>query len=169
MDELIKTFHIDWHLLVAQGVNFLIVLTVLYFFAVKPVMKIMRERTRTIEESIKNAEIIETNLKRSEEERQAEVTKGRREAQEIIVTAEKQAESVHKEKLEKARLETDKNVQSAKVTIAQEREQMIKSVKGELADLVVLVSEKVTAKSINDKLQRKLIDEAIDNVRQEKL
>ena len=169
MDELIKTFHIDWHLLVAQGVNFLIVLTVLYFFAVKPVMKIMRERTRLIEESIKNAEIIETNLKKSEEERQAEVNKGRREAQTIIVTAEKQAEVLHKEKLEKTRVETDKVVQSAKATISQERDQMIKSVKGELADLVVLVSEKVTAKSINDKLQKQLIDEAIEDVRQENL
>ena len=36
MEGLVETFHLDIKLLVAQSINFLVVLAVLYFFALKP-------------------------------------------------------------------------------------------------------------------------------------
>ena len=57
MEEIIKTFHIDWKLLIAQAVNFAIVVFALYKFAYKPLLKTMNERTAKIEQGLKDAEL----------------------------------------------------------------------------------------------------------------
>ncbi len=55
MESFITTFHIDWKILIAQGVNFVIIFALLYFFALKPLKKVMSERTHTIEKGIEDA------------------------------------------------------------------------------------------------------------------
>ena len=56
MDSLISTFHIDWHLIVAQLVNFAVVILVLWRFALKPLGKLMDERGQTIAGGLENEE-----------------------------------------------------------------------------------------------------------------
>ena len=62
--ELLDKFGINFSVLLAQAVNFLIVLVVLYRFAYKPILKILHDRTRTIETSLKNAEKFISNLEK---------------------------------------------------------------------------------------------------------
>ena len=67
MDSIIATFHIDWKIIIAQVLNFGVVFGVLYLFALKPLMKVMRERTEKIEKGIKdakeNAEVLNNTKK----------------------------------------------------------------------------------------------------------
>ena len=55
MDSLITTFHIDWKIIIAQVINFLIVFLVLYFFAIKPLKKMMAERADKISKGLTDA------------------------------------------------------------------------------------------------------------------
>jgi F-type H+-transporting ATPase subunit b len=169
MDELIKTFHIDWKLLIAQGVNFLIVLTVLYFFALKPLMKIMHERAKKIEESLKNADLIETNLKNSEEEKQKKINEGRRAAQTIISDSEKSAEDLRRQKIDKTKAEVEKIIKDAKAEIEQERLKMVHGVKSELGDLVLLASNKLTGATLDEKKHHDLIEKVIEELKKNKI
>ena len=66
MDTLLGTFHIDWRLLVAQIINFAIVFAVLYRFVVKPLQKVMLERTAKIEQGLKDAENARARLTNAE-------------------------------------------------------------------------------------------------------
>ena len=70
MQELITTFHIDWKLLIAQIVNFGLVLFVLWKFAIKPLSKVMADRSKEIEKSLDDAKQIRDNLTKSHEERE---------------------------------------------------------------------------------------------------
>ena len=49
MDTIIESFHVDFKLLIAQAINFLIVFLVLYYFVFKPLLKVMKERSEKIE------------------------------------------------------------------------------------------------------------------------
>ncbi|MDP2944107.1 MAG: ATP synthase F0 subunit B, partial [bacterium] len=80
MESLISTFHVDVRLLVAQLINFAIVFFVLYFFAFKPLVKVMADRSEKIDKSLKDADAIEKRLALTERERA-----------EIIAAAKKQA------------------------------------------------------------------------------
>ena len=56
-----------WTLLL-QVVNFLILLLVLYFFAYKPVMKMLDERSRKIKESMDEVQKVKEQAAQTEEE-----------------------------------------------------------------------------------------------------
>ncbi|MBU0613254.1 ATP synthase F0 subunit B, partial [Patescibacteria group bacterium] len=84
MDELVKTFHIDWKLLIAQIINFGIVLGILWYFALKPLMKVMNKRNEDIEQSLKNAEEIEKRLKAAGESKEQMILEAKKESQVIM-------------------------------------------------------------------------------------
>ena len=68
MEQIIETFHLDIKLLLAQAINFAIVFAVLYYFVIKPLTKVMAERSRKIEKSLEDAEKVEKRLEQTEEE-----------------------------------------------------------------------------------------------------
>ena len=77
MEELVKTFHIDAGLLLAQLVNFLIVLVVLYKFAYKPILKTLNDRTGKIEKGLKDAEDAQIKLAEMEKKEKEILTKAK--------------------------------------------------------------------------------------------
>src|SRR3989344_1599152 len=56
MGALFSTFGIDWHLLVAQTANFLILAALLTWLLYKPVLKMVREREQVIARGVEEAE-----------------------------------------------------------------------------------------------------------------
>jgi F-type H+-transporting ATPase subunit b len=80
MDSLISMFHLDTKLLLAQLINFTIVMLVLWFFAVKPLIKVMGERTAKIEKSLREAKEIEEKMAQTEAERQKVLDQTKKEA-----------------------------------------------------------------------------------------
>lgn len=165
MEELIKTFHLDWKLLLAQIINFSVVIAILWIFALKPLMKIMKEREERIAKSLSDAELIEENLKNSDKEKQKKINEGRKEAQKLINSAEKEAEEIKRKKLEKAQAEVEKVIVGARQQISAERELMVEGVKEEMAGLILLAVNKITKKGIDAKAQERLIDESIREIK----
>lgn len=165
MEDLVKIFHIDWKILIAQAVNFSIVLSVLYFFATKPLMQIMKTREKKISEGIANADKVEKRLIEAEEAKKAKITEGRKEAQKILSQTEKDADALKLQKVDDTKAEVKKLVEEARRQINSERENMVKSVKDELGQLIMLAVGKVTKDGISQKTQEKLIDEAIAEIK----
>ena len=69
MNELFSQLGIDPKLLLAQGVNFVILLVVLTKFVYKPLMKMVEERRKKIELGIKGGEKAEQIIKQAEQEK----------------------------------------------------------------------------------------------------
>ncbi|MBU1131968.1 F0F1 ATP synthase subunit B [Patescibacteria group bacterium] len=169
MEELIKIFHIDWKLLIAQILNFCIVLSVLWFFAMKPIMKLLKTREKKISEGLENADKVEQKMAEAEQEKKKKVVEGRREAQIIIENATAEAEKVKEAKEEETRLGVQKIVAEARREINSEREKMVKAVKTELGDLVLLALGKISKEGIGKKAHEKLIDEALEEINKKKI
>lgn len=169
MDDLIKTFHIDWRLLIAQSVNFVIVIVVLGVFALKPLVKLMKEREEKIKKGITDAEKIDEKMVEIKKEREVEVKKGRKEAQQIISKSEKQGEDVRIEKVTKAQKEVEKIITDARAQISAERSLMLKDVKDELGGLIALALGKISSDSIDGKKHKKLIEQTIADLKDSEL
>lgn len=165
MDSIIETFHIDWRLLIAQIVNFAIVAVVLWYFAVKPILKIMQNRTETIEKSFKDAARIEENLKNTEEIKKAEIIKAKQEAQAIFEAANKTANKNKEELLNLAKTEVDKIKIRAKEEIQEAKKQMLKEIKSESAGLVVSALEKIISHDLSEADKKKLLDKTIKEIK----
>jgi len=161
MDELIKTFHIEVNLLVAQMVNFAIVLWVLYKFAYKPVLKTLNSRTNKIEKGLADADAAGKKLEEIVEKEKVVLAKAKKEAQELIRTAEEQAKANSMSIVLEARNQGEKLLLGAKSQIEQEKNKMLSEVKGEIANLVVLATEKIIGEKLDKEKDKELIEKAI--------
>jgi F-type H+-transporting ATPase subunit b len=163
MDELIKTFHIELNLLVAQIVNFTIVLVVLYKFAYKPVLKTLNDRTKKIDKGIKDSELAAKKLSEITEKEKEVLTKAKKEAQEIMKKAEIEAKGNANSLMLEARNGSDKILEDAKRQIEQEKEKIIAEAKTEVANLVILATEKIIGEKMDKEKDKELIEKSLNH------
>ncbi len=160
MDSFISTFHIDWKILIAQAVNFGIILFLLYFFALKPLKKIMNERTSVIEKGIEdakhNAELITTTRKEYEEA----IAKAKSEALVLFQEGKKEAEVKKTEILAQAQADVEAMVASGKKNLEVEKSKMVEEAKSEIVSLVVAATEKI----LKDQVDHSVTEKAIKNI-----
>ena len=161
MDSLIETFHIDVKILISQIINFAIVFAVLYYFALKPLLKNMNERSKKIEKSLSDAERIEEALKKAEEERKEILSRAKKEAGVIVEQAAMHAEVKKNEMLERAKEEIGQVINKEKEKIRTEKEQVLKELKAEVTSLVIAVTEKVLGEKVDDKIDQNLIKKMV--------
>lgn len=168
MEDLIATFHIDWHLMLAQLVNFAIVVGVLWKLAVKPITTTLDKRSREVAQSLKDAarikeEFMAMEAKKAEAERAA-----RQQAQGILKQAEAEAERQRQETLTRVRAEAEKVVADARARFAAEQEEAMRELRREAARLVVAAVTKVVGKIPGAELDKKLAEEAVAEVAKRK-
>lgn len=161
MDSLIETFHIDAKILIAQIVNFAIVFSVLYFFALKPLMKVMAERTKKIEKGLADAKEMEKKLAITEDDYAAKMKEAKSEAAAIMEKANAQAEAKKAEMIAKAKDEIGAIINQEKAQMQTEKAKVLKEIKAELAELVGASLEKVLEAKLDDKKDGELIKRAI--------
>ena len=89
MESIISTFHIDWKIIIAQMINFVIVFVVLYIFALKPLSKLMKERGEKIAKGIDDAKNNAVILEKTAKEYEDVLTKARIEANNIFQTSKR--------------------------------------------------------------------------------
>ena len=161
MENLIGAFHIDYKILIAQLINFTIVLFVLYKFAYNPILKIINARTEKIEKGLKDAEEARKKLEETEIKEKEILNRARKEAQIILESAEKMAVKNKEEVMENAKKKSEEIMTVAKKQLEEERKKMIGEVKAEIADLVVAATEKIISEKLDAHKDKELIEKII--------
>jgi F-type H+-transporting ATPase subunit b len=164
MPEIFEKLGIDYRLIIAQVVNFVLLLVVLQRLAYKPVLKMLNDRTEKIEKSLKQAQKIEEELKNTEETKIAEIKKAKEEAQKIIKEAQDIAEKKSLEALERTKLKTKEIVENAKQEIRFEKEKSVTEAKKEIADVSILIAKKIIGGNIDKNKEKDLIDNVLRKV-----
>ena len=152
MESIINTFHIDWHIIVAQAVYFAVVFAVLYFFALKPLNKLMAERSDKIARGVNDAKTNAEMLAATKAEYDKALNKARGEAQEILQENRKKADAKRAEMMEAAKADVEKIVQNGKKTIEAEKVKMVEDAKKEIVSLAMEATKKLLEKSANENL-----------------
>lgn len=91
---IVETFGIDWPMLVAQAINFLIVAFIIWKFAFKNVLSTIKEREKQISDSLKNADRIKLELEETEKQQQETLQEASLEAKKTISSAQEQAKAL---------------------------------------------------------------------------
>jgi F-type H+-transporting ATPase subunit b len=162
MEELIKTFHIDWKLIIAQLVNFAIVLFVLKYYAYGPVLKMMTERSEKIEKGIKDAEHAHKKLAEIAEKEKEVLVEAKKEAGAIIAKAEAVAVKNKESILAESKQQAEKILADGVKKMEAERVHMMEEIKDQLAELVVAATGKVLAEKIDGDKDKEIIARAIN-------
>ena len=67
---IVDQFGVDWPMLIAQAINFLIVAFVIWKFAFKNILSTVKEREKQIADSLRNADKIKLELEETEKQQQ---------------------------------------------------------------------------------------------------
>lgn len=159
MESLISTFHIDWKIIIAQVINFGIVFAVLYIYALKPLSKLMAERSEKIAKGISDAKSNADVLMNTQKEYDETLRKARMEAQKVFDEGKKEATAKKEQMLNDARLEVENIIAGGKKTLEAEKAKMVEEAKREIATLVISVSEKVLGDKIDKDQAEKSLKE----------
>jgi len=158
--EILKQFGVDWPHFIAQLILFLIVYFVLNRFAFAPLLKILEERRKRIEEGQLNAEKIKKQLAEAELRYQEILRKANDDAQVMIDESRKNNEAFSQREMEKAVKESATIVERARHEIASERNRMVDEVKREMVSLVVKTTAQVAGKVLSPEDHKRLSEEA---------
>lgn len=143
MDSFIETFHIDWKIIIAQSVNFIVVLFILYFLLVKPLKKMMKDRTETISGGLNDAKVNAELLLKTKKEYENVLANARIEANTIFQEGKKEALETKRTMIENANKEVEQMIASGKKSLESEKAKMIEEAKAEIVSLVVKATEKL--------------------------
>jgi F-type H+-transporting ATPase subunit b len=144
--------------------------TLLVFFAAFLVLRklawpqitaALDKRQHAIEESIETAERTRAEARQLLDEYRERLREARSQADEIVARARKAGEVQEREAGEAARVKRDEMMEQTRRDIQAETRRAIQEIRGEVADLTVLATEKVTRKTLDADDQRRLVEEAL--------
>ena len=159
MNETLEMLGIQWQKLIIQGVNFSIVLFVLWKFAYKPIFNILDARKVKIADGIANAEKIKAELAKTESERKRILEQAGDTANLMIEQAREAANRVREVETQKAIAAAEQIIAKAREAAAQDHAKMLAELKREVGRLVVQTTTTVTGKVLTADDQKRLAEE----------
>ncbi len=159
VEQIARTFGVDWPHLLAQIISFSIVCVLLYRFAYRRVLAMLEERRRIIAESLANAEKIKAELARAEAQRQDMIAQAGAQATQLIEKAHAAAARVQEQETQKAIAAAEQIITKAREAAALEHARMLSQLKREVGRLVVQTTRTVTGKVLTPEDERRLAEE----------
>jgi len=166
MTELVKSLGIEWPILIAQVVNFAILLAILAKFVYKPVIKLLDERREGVAKTLEREEKAATKLAAADADREKILAQARLESQKIIDEAKRDGGEVKKKLLASTKEEIAKQKADADKRLKDERTRLVMEVKGEIGTLIVDTIEKTLGDVLDARTQGKMVEQALAAIRE---
>jgi len=146
-------------------VAFIVMVAVMAKFMYPAIAKVAMERQKLISDQLEQAERQRDEATRTLAEAEAKLNAARAQADEVIAGASRSGEQIRGELRGKGEEEAARLLDKARKDIEAARQTAIDSVREQVADMVVLATEKVIHETIDKDKHRRLIDEAINEVK----
>jgi F-type H+-transporting ATPase subunit b len=159
MESISQQFGLYWPNLIAQVILFVIVYLVLRKYAFGPIIAVLEERRRRIEEGQANAERIKQQLAEAQTKYEEILAKANAEAQRLIDEVRATGDRLAEQKRQQAISEAEQIMTKAQEAISRERDSVMTDLKKELGRLVVETTSKVTQKVLTPEDQKRLSEE----------
>lgn len=157
---------IDWFTLVAEIVNFLILVWLLQRFLYRPIVNAMAAREQNIANRLQDAE--EKNQQAEAEAERYHTLRQELEAERdtMLETAREEAEARRKDLIQKARAEVDEIHQNWHLAVQQQRTAFLNEVQSRIGESTVLMTQRVLNDIADDDLETRVVNTFLRQIRQ---
>jgi F-type H+-transporting ATPase subunit b len=164
IQEIARTFGVDWQHLAAQTISFAIVCALLYRFAYRPVLAMLDARRKTIADGLANAQKIRAELAKIEAQRQQTLRDASERGNKLIEEARQAAAQVREQETQKAIAAAERILADARQAADRDHDRMLAELKREVGHLVVQATAAVSGKVLTQEDQRVLAEETAKQV-----
>ncbi len=155
--EIFAKLGIDWKLFIAQIINFAILFLILRRFAYRPMLAFLEERTERIDQGLKDADAAHKKLIEMEEKEKQVLEQAKQEAKAILEKAKVSGKQRYESMLATAKADVLRLTQQAQATMEIEKAKLLTEAKAQLAQLIVLTTEKVLQEKLDVEKDGELI------------
>lgn len=152
--------------MIAAVLQWVLLLILLRWFVYKPILAAMQKRRDTIAKQIGDADGLKEEAETLRREAQQLVEHARDEAKQVLVGARREAEEQAQKIVEQAQREASYRQKAAIEEIEHERDLALASIRGQVADLVLLAAGKVIERSLTEQDQSRYIEEILQDAGQ---
>jgi len=157
--EGLERLGINLTFLVAQAVNFGVLLFIMARFIYPPLQRTLEARQARVRDSLAEAERVKQEAAAKQRELQAQLEKERREAQEALQRALQASEKVKDEIIAQAKQEAEQIKARARQDAEAERRRALAEAQRAIADLSILATRKVIGEALPAEQHRRLVQE----------
>lgn len=147
--------------ILAQILNFLILVVILRAVAYKPVARLLQQRSDKIRGDLNQAEADRKAAEQTLADYKAQLSDAHKKAQEIVDKANVTARKEHDAAVEETRREIERMKSSAQAEIENERNRAFDEMKSQIVALSLAAAGKVVSKNLDSKENDKLVNDFI--------
>lgn len=152
---------LDPGMMIWTWITFLVLLAVLLKIAWKPILSMVNQREKTINESIEKAEEARNQAEQMMEEQQKKLNSAQDEIRRMLKENKELAEKTRNEIIENAKAEAEKLQQRAHADIERERQAAVQELRKQVADLAIMAASQLIKENLDAQKHRELIDDYI--------
>lgn len=156
---------IEPSLLLAQIINFSIIVFVLTKFLYKPILAMLEKRKKLIEENLARSEFLRLEEEKMQIRKEKLLSEARKEARAILEEAKKQATQTEHEIVLAAHREASEINEKAKREIVAIHEALAHDIRRESVELAGLMTKQLVGSVLNSADQHKLIEKYLEEAR----
>ncbi len=160
MEEVLHNFGVDWQLLIAQVINFLIILYLLKRFLYKPVFNLLKKREEAIKQGLSKADESKKALDEALVKEKKIIKEAQDTGKKIIQEAKEQSETVAKKIEEKAKKQADQMLEDARAQIEREKRAVEKELEKHVSELSVKILKQSLDNVFTEKEQSEVVAKA---------
>ena len=153
--------------ILAQILNFLILVVLLRAVAYKPVARLLQQRSDKIRNDLEKAEADRKAAEQTLADYKVQLADAHKRAQDIVDKANITARQEHDAAVAETRKEIERMKQVAQAEIESERNRAFEDMKSQIVTLSLAAAGKVVSKNIDTKENDKLVNEFISNLNKE--
>lgn len=146
------------------GITFIVLLLVLRKFAWGPIVGMLDERERSIRDAIDQAKKERLEAERLLANQKESLAKAQREASDLAKRSQADMEALRADLTARARKEADDLVAGARLQIEEEKAKAMAEIRAVAADLAVEGAKRLIQLNIDDKQQRQLVEEYLQQM-----
>ena len=148
MGDLVAAFGLDWQLLLAQSVNFIVLLVALTYFVYGPVMRALKDRADTIARGLDDAAAAAKEREAVKGERGAIISEAQHEADMIVARAEDEGKNERASIVKAAQDRAASVMKDAQLEAEEAKRAALKASEAEIARTAVLAAEKILKSNV---------------------
>lgn len=152
---------LDPGMIIWTWITFIVLVFVLYRVAWKPLVAMIEDREKAIEEGLTKAEKAKEEAESLLAVQKEKMKETQEEVRAILADSKKLAESTRDEIVNEAKQEANNIVERGKKDIERERQDAITNMKKDISSLIVNAASKLISANLDENKHRELIEDSI--------
>ncbi|MEK6221814.1 MAG: F0F1 ATP synthase subunit B [Chloroflexota bacterium] len=148
-----------------QIANFLVLLVILRVWVYKPLINMLTTRRETIAQGLEDARIAAEARANAESEAEKILSNAQSKASDVVREATTRAEEATRDIKATAEKEASEARENALADAEQERDALLGNLRGQVAALAMSATQKLVGEALDEKKQRKLVDEFFSGIK----